>query len=395
MAAPRTINLEGALSASDLAAIAVVTNPDLKALRAREGVASAQVFAAGLLPDPAISAGFDTPLNGQGLVSAIAGSLGYDSLALMRQAPLSRRTEADLKAVREDIAWIEWLTAQQARLLAVRVVYLRKIRAQTRGFRALSDTELMRALHATGRGDLAPAALETRRIAATDAADRDRAAESQLRIAELDLNRLLGIDPASELNLGLPELDRPQLATSEDLFKRAVTNRADLAALRANYEGTSADIALARLGGFPAPSLSLNAARDTGKIRSIGPNVSLTLPIWNRGRGDIAVAEASQKVLHAEYVARLEQVRADIAAARAAYEIANRQAADVANELAPLEPQADAADRAAERGDISQSAADATRLALIDKQIILTSLKQAEMEFLIALEIAAGPETDQ
>jgi outer membrane protein, heavy metal efflux system len=36
----------------DIATIAVLHNPDLKAVRATVGVAQAQAFAAGLLPDP-------------------------------------------------------------------------------------------------------------------------------------------------------------------------------------------------------------------------------------------------------------------------------------------------------------------------------------------------------
>lgn len=49
---PLQIDLSGALRPEQLAVLAVIANPDLKAARARVGVADAQAFAAGLLPDP-------------------------------------------------------------------------------------------------------------------------------------------------------------------------------------------------------------------------------------------------------------------------------------------------------------------------------------------------------
>jgi len=47
----------------ELAVIAVLVNPDLKALRAKEQVAKAQVFDAGLLPDPQLGLLFDKTLH--------------------------------------------------------------------------------------------------------------------------------------------------------------------------------------------------------------------------------------------------------------------------------------------------------------------------------------------
>lgn len=46
------IDFNKALTVQQLALLTVITNPDLKALRAKNSVANAQVFEAGLLPDP-------------------------------------------------------------------------------------------------------------------------------------------------------------------------------------------------------------------------------------------------------------------------------------------------------------------------------------------------------
>ncbi|MFX8453537.1 hypothetical protein ABTL48_21310, partial [Acinetobacter baumannii] len=80
-----TINLAAPLTPQGVAALAVVNNPDLIALRSRAGVAEAQAFAAGLLPDPTFSFGADKVLSGPDTFLNIAGALGLDLNALRKR----------------------------------------------------------------------------------------------------------------------------------------------------------------------------------------------------------------------------------------------------------------------------------------------------------------------
>ena len=284
-AASQAIDLSQPLSADAVAAIAVFTNPDLIALRSGEGVAEAQVFAARLYPDPTFSAGFDVPTNGVNTSTAFALGLGFDFAALARRPSAMRGAQANLEAVRFDIAWSEWLTGEQARLLATRIAHLHDIKALTSQLRTIADEEVARALPAVARGDLPATALDSSRLAAADAAERDRGAELQLRNAELELNRVLGLDPAQQLRLAPAALPLARIPDRARL-EQAVAARADLAALRAAYQGSAAAIDAANLGRYPFPALGINAARDTSDVKSIGPSVSFTLPIWNRDRGN-------------------------------------------------------------------------------------------------------------
>ena len=386
----QNVDLSEPIEPGTLAMIAVFTNPDLNALRAGERVAGTQVFAAGLYPDPTFSLGLDVPLNGTGLVTALSLGLGYDFATLVRRPSAFRAARINLEKVRYDIAWAEWLTGEQARLLAVRVAHLRHIKTLTAQLRYYTDDELARAFRASSRGDLSPASLESRRLAAADAADRDRNVELQLRDAELNLNRLLGIDPLERLLISEQNRHPQSLPSAHALFVSAEHARADLAALLANYRGSLVSIDAARLGVYPLPTLGINAARDTGNLKTLGPNISFTLPLWNRGRGDLAVAKANQVQLRADYFARLEQVRADIAAAWTALDITQQQRADINNEITPLIFQANATDRAAQRGDLSLSLAQASRIAFLDNLFVEATLALAVAEFEIALEISAG-----
>ncbi len=363
-------------------------------MRTREGIAKAQVFAAGLISDPNFSLGADYPRDASGLVTALATSIGLDIAALVRRPAVQRAAQAELNAVRLDIAWAEWLISEQAKIQAIKIPYLERSRELTLQLRRLAEDELSRSLTAMARGDLPASNLEARRLSAADAATRDRDSENLLAQARLDLNRTLGLDPKQRIDVAVTELAETSAIVLDDLYKQSVAQRADLQGLRASYEATAAQQTLAGLNRYPLPVVSVNAGRDTGAIRTVGPSVSLTLPIWNRGRGEMAIVNANRTQLRAEYVARLETVRADIASIHTALGIANKQSEEVADEIRPLIAQADAVNRAVERGDLSQSAGVATRLALLDKQIVAVGLSMAVAELSIALEIAAGFQMD-
>ena len=78
----QNIDLAQPLDGSALAVLAVIANPDLKALRARAGIAEAQVFAAGLIPDATISLGADFVVGGPPAVANLAAAFGLNLNAL-------------------------------------------------------------------------------------------------------------------------------------------------------------------------------------------------------------------------------------------------------------------------------------------------------------------------
>ncbi|WP_339746966.1 TolC family protein [uncultured Maricaulis sp.] len=393
-AASLSIDLTQPLTPDSIAMIAVYTNPDLKALRAGEGVAEAQLFAAGLLPDPAFSFGADAPLNGTGLVTALAGSLGLDFAVLARRPGLVRGARSNLDQVRLDILWSEWLTAEQARLAALRITRLQAIRQMTTVLRQHADSAMTRVLAAAQRGDLPAAQVETYRLAASDAAARDRDVERRLRAAELDLNRLLGIDPTETVRLSAGSGPRKDLPGAAQIFARAVDSRTDLTAFRAAYQGAEANLDLAQLSRFPFPSVTVNAARDTGALRTLGPSVSFNIPLFNRGRGEVAVSGATLERVRAEYLARIEAVRAEIYSAHSALMLARQQGSELERETAALLPMADAAEQAAMRGDLPLSVALATRMTALDKQIVAAELELSAEELELGLEILSGQRLD-
>jgi cobalt-zinc-cadmium efflux system outer membrane protein len=386
---PTSINLAAPLTPDGLAAIAVVNNPDLTALRARAGVGDAQVFAAGLLPDPSFSLGADTIINGPDHLLSTAGALGLDLGALRSRAVTRERARQQDRQLRLDLAWAEWQMAGQARLLGVRIVALEAQLALAGQSRGAADGLLAHTAAAARRGDIAGGDTTAARIAAFDAAERERANERDLLTARQALNRALGLPPAMPIQLAptaLPSV--PQ--TSEVLFALARDRRTDLAALRAGYASQEAAVHKAVLDQFPNLSLTINGSRDSTGNFLLGPSLGFTLPLWNRNRGGIAVERATREAVRAEYDARLFQTRADITDAAAGIALAFRQRGDAQASLPELRRHSDASRRAAARGDIAPAQAAASEQQLRDRLILIAQSEQTIREQTIALELLSG-----
>lgn len=386
---PVAIDLARPLDANAIAILAVLSNPDLKALRQRAGVADAQAFAAGLLPDPSFSFNADPLLSGPDIYTGLGSSLGINLAALRTRGVVRAQAQAEARRVRLDLAWAEWQTSGLARLQAARIVMLERAEALARASRDGAQSILDRMLRAAGRGDILPDLVQGVRVAAFDAADRLRTAERDLAAARLELKRLLGLPPGYPLRLaaiGLP----PPPPDAEALFAIARVERTDLQALRAGYAAQEAAVHKAVLDQFPSLDLSINGARDTANNVTLGPSVAFTLPLWNRNRGGIAIERAARAALRAEYEARLFQTRAEIAAAVDSLALLRRQRESILRDLPQLERFARANRRAADRGDLAPNTALTAEQALRDKQFLLAQAERDAIEQTIALELLTG-----
>lgn len=387
--APQPVDLAAPLTGNALAVIAVLENPDLKALRSRAAVVDAQAFAAQLLPDPSVAVGADKLLSGPDAFNAMAGQLSAD-LSMVRMRAAQRAKNRALGAqVRADIAWAEWQTACYARLQGARIVALDAQLPLARQSAVATQALFDSAARAVARGDVARSDLDGKRLAALDAATTLRGLERDAAAARLELNRLLGLAPDTVLHLAPAEAPA-SYPTAETLTRLALVRRFDLAALRKGYDAAEADTRLAIIQQFPNLNLTFATARDTANNITVGGQIGFTLPLWNRNRGGIAVAQATRAQLRAEYDARLFQTRADIAAAVSSLATATRQSDQLSAQLPALQQNAAAATGAASRGDISTAVAEASEQTWRDRRLAALQLQQAVAEQVIALELLTG-----
>ncbi|MEO9091617.1 MAG: TolC family protein, partial [Rhodanobacter sp.] len=106
------------LDATEVAMLAVANSPALRLKRDELGLARAQSFAAGLLPDPQLSLGEDFPQHsGPGLTTAFNLGIATDITALLTRSSRTAEARSHVDQVNLDLLWAEWQTVTQARQL--------------------------------------------------------------------------------------------------------------------------------------------------------------------------------------------------------------------------------------------------------------------------------------
>lgn len=301
------------LDVTEVAMLAVANNPQLKVLRDATGVAHAQAYAAGLLPDPQVSYEHDRPTSNQpGTTDSFTAGLTFDLGNLITRSARVKSARAGARDVDLNLLWSEWQTIAQARTLFDRVYYLRKLVARLqREHAALApvQTAITRALHAR---DVTYEVAGVGLNAASDVGNQLGDAERQLHLAEHELHDLLGLDATVPLHLaGAPFSVDPDVGE----VRRALvdmTQRPDLLALQSGYQSRQEKLRAAILAQFPAITVGFVRARDNSNISSAGFSIGLSLPLFDGNRGNIAIERATRQRLHDEYSARLLTDRNDM-----------------------------------------------------------------------------------
>lgn len=299
----------------DLAAVvAVVADPELRALRAREAVAGAQLLSAGLLPNPIFSYGVGIPISGTGLTHAFRIGLGLPIRSLVTRSARVRAARYRAQAVDLMIAWQEWQVAARAKALVYQLlVGQREERLLAGEVHALRHSvELLSDAEAAGYATIGVAGAARLALRQTEVARLGIRRDCALKA--LKLRALLGVGARFPLHLSQGSIVGHFARPTPAAFWLAglARRRLDLAALRRGYLSQDAALRAAIAGQFPAITIGIDRARDTSDINTLGGGVSLSLPVFNHNQGRIAVARATRRLLFRTYVARLYAARAEI-----------------------------------------------------------------------------------
>ncbi len=310
-----TFDPANGLDVTEVAMLAVANSPQLRIQRDKAGVAHAQAYAAGLLPDPQLNYEHDRPTGHypQGTTNAYTAGLTFDLGDLITRSARVESAQAGAREVDLDLLWSEWQTIAQARTLFDRVYYLRRLVARLQrehGALAPVQVAIARALHA---GDLTYDSASAGLNAAAEVDNQLGDAQRQLHQAEHDLHDLLGLDFLVPLHLtGVPFAVEPNVGDVRQALANMAQRRPDLLALKAGYLAQKAKLRAAILAQFPAITVGFVRARDNSNIASAGFSIGLSLPLFDGNRGNIAIEYATRQQLRDEYSARLLTDRNDI-----------------------------------------------------------------------------------
>jgi cobalt-zinc-cadmium efflux system outer membrane protein len=314
---PMPFDIENGLSPDEAAILAVLRNPGLRAIRDQHAIANAQLLQAGLLPDPKVSYSFSAPSGGTdlGMNNAFSVGLSWEATALIWRQNQITAAERQQQDIDLQIAWQEWQIAQAAKLAVYQLIVYRQQRSLLSEMARRLEDNRVRLQQAAERGLVT----ELERVAAVSAKNlidiRLLALEQQIKQQRQRLNRAIGIKPqeAVALQRDIGMTGQLTVPAYEALIRNIENRRLDLMALKRGYESQDERLHIAVLQQFPKINIGFDHARDNSDLYTVGFGVSMTLPLFDRNQGRIALERANRQQLFDQYANRLFQARADIA----------------------------------------------------------------------------------
>lgn len=307
------------LSAEQAVQVALLNNRELQAVYEELNVSQADLVQAGLLRNPVLRGDIRFGVNAPGTGAAL--DVAQDFVSLLTRPLRKGRAEAAFEAAKLRVTAAIVDTASAARS----AFYEYQAAEQTR---ALRQT----VLEATAASyELAKRVREAGNFTELDLLnerDLHEQAKMDLSRAEADavqarerLNALMGVWGAQtrwRCTDRLPDLpgDEPAL---EGLESRAVAASLDLAAARREVEVAARTLGLARPYAWLTDlEAGATAERELDGAWSLGPAISLPLPLFDQGQGAIGKAEARLRQAAERLYALAVELRAQIRAAGSA-----------------------------------------------------------------------------
>jgi cobalt-zinc-cadmium efflux system outer membrane protein len=392
---PTKINPEKPLSPDKIGLVAVLNSPSLASQPGQLSAARAGLLSATLLPNPSLSVDYEFFLGGPATNNSLVASISEDIRSIVTYGPRVKAARARFGRVKADLLWQEWQVAQRARLLAVDI-YAANRELEVRGKELnLLDKEVNRVRTAASAGNLTLTALAPLQAAKASAETANATARMTLMKDWQDLDALIGLDPSVRFAIAAPTpISSPD--NINPLIKTLPKRRPDLVALQLGYRAADQDVREAILGQFPAFTIGPGGGWDTSRVYSMGPIISMDLPVFNRNQGKIASVRATRVRLHADYQARLDDAVSNIHAFIARIQTIksnlkrSRSASEEAGSLA------DSALQAYKQGNLDQRSLTDYQTTALRRQLEVLNYQRAldETTLALSIELAIGfPET--
>lgn len=273
--------------------LALQNNRAIRADVEQIGVARADLVQAGLLPNPIVNIMVGSADNG---VTVVGASVAQEFAALWLRSSRVKAADARLNQTVLDVSDRALRLVSDVQQNYVRIVFGESAVRLTQSHISLLEKSID---------------VMTRRVAAGSATSLD---VNRLRLQLLDLQTTLirqntdlqkfrrtlleqmGVATMSTewqvSETGLPLASLPQDLTEQVAIDLAQSQRLDVLASRFVYESRRAALRTEELSRIQSLGLGVEFQRDTGKINSIGPTVSIPVPIFDTNQARIAGAEA-------------------------------------------------------------------------------------------------------
>lgn len=332
---------EHGLTAEDAVQIALLNNHELNAVYEELDLAQADLVQAGLLRNPVLSGEFRFSTGG-GSGSGVVLDMTQDFVSLL-YAPLRKgRAEAAFEQAK-------------LRVTASVVDVASEVRSAFYEYQAMEQMRELRGTVADATAasyDLAKrlrAAGNNRDLDVTNERDLYEQAKIDLALAEEDVvqarervNALMGVwGKQTEWSAPkrLPAMPNEE-SYANSLERRAIEASLDLGIARREIEVAARSLGIARPFAWLTDLEAGGAAeRDLDGAWSVGPSLSLPLPLYDQGQGAIGKAQAQLRQANEHYFARAVEVRSRVRAAQSALLSARDRARYYEQIILPLREQ--------------------------------------------------------
>ena len=391
---PMEFNIRDGLSPDEAAILAVLANPTLRAIRDQKGTTAAQLFQAGILPNPQLSYNLDVPTGGntQDTVNAFGFGLGWDITSLITHGAKLDMARSHAQSVDLDIAWKEWQVAQAARLNVYRLIFTEKQLLLARDIVKQRKENLTVIQRGFSMGVVTVLDLNAAKAAYQQARNSVLILEQEHEDERHVLNQTLGIPPDNKVllqrDVRLPIWK--SLPTTPKIMDGLEDRRLDLLALKKGYESQESQVRAAILSQFPKINISLTHARDTGNVITTGFAVTIDLPFFDRNQGQIALERAGRKQLFDEYIARIFEAHSKIATISGDMKSIKKQIEAAEQSLQISCGLLETYKKAVEEGNADILVYNDTLNEVASWQLKILQLKRDLSDMGIALEIATG-----
>lgn len=382
------------LDSDEVAMLAVVNNPQLRQARDGLGIARAQSFAAGLLPDPQLGITFDHPTNGSvGNTNAFNFAPSFDVNALLLRSSRVSAAKADERRINLGLLWQEWQVVSEARLLFTRIIAQQALFKHLQLTNNLLFDRYRQSQQALAAGNVTLDSVSADLTALQNVGRQINELERSRLQNRASLSGLVGLAPDAPLDLVgdtiILEIDSNGVRTS---LEKRLNQRPDIQALLEGYRSQEEKFRGAVMAQFPALNIGVTRARDTSGLYTLGFGLSLSLPIFNANRGNIAIEKTTRQKLFDEYQDRLNSAYSEISTALENLSLLQTQLQQTRQTVVELDKTARQSKAAYVAGNMIASDYVRLQIALLDKQTEAINLQEAQMEQRIVLETLLGPD---
>lgn len=329
---------ERPLSASDAVQLALVNNPHLKAEYARLGFAAAEVYDAGRLSNPRLSASVLFPDAG-GEANRVGLGLAQSFTNLLLLPARRRFAEGEFERAKQEVGARVLNLAADVEAAHYRLAGGWQIVAMRETVLSAAQASADLAQRFFDAGNINRLELAREQAAASEARLDLLQAQAEVTVLRGEINRLMGLAATEDRWKIAGGLPAP--VASEDawpaLLKAADANRLDLAAARQRVTLFADALGVTRRFRYLGEvEIGLETERETDGSRLTGPTLALELPIFNQGKGRIARAEADLQLAEADLRALEIEISNGVQRAAAKVEAAKTRAEHYRQSLIPL-----------------------------------------------------------